>query len=245
MRTIKLTLGYDGTDFRGWQLQPGQPTIQAELLRALESVTGRTITIEVSGRTDAGVHAIGQTASFTTNCAIPCENLVKALNRWLPHSIRVYAAEERGAGFHARFHAVAKTYRYRIFRGPVCPPERWRYVHPFPYPLELQEMRAAAARFEGTHDFTSFTSPEELPSGSRERLIHRSRLTEGDGELVYEVRGSGFLHHMVRNMIGTLIEVGKGNLRAADIARIIAAKDRKVAGPSAPSKGLWLVEVEY
>ncbi len=245
MRTLKLTLGYDGTDFRGWQVQPGLPSIQAEMLRALEQVTGEPVNIEVSGRTDAGVHAIGQVASFTTNSAIPCENLVKAVNRWLPHTIRVYTAEERDPGFHARFNAVAKTYRYRIYRGWICPPERWRYVHQFPYPLDLPEMHAAAARFEGTHDFTSFTSPEELPSGSCERLIHHSRLTEGDGELAYEVRGSGFLHHMVRNMIGTLIEVGKGNRRAPDIARIIAARDRQVAGPSAPSKGLWLVDVEY
>ena len=215
------------------------------MMRALERVTGQPVNIEASGRTDAGVHALGQAASFTTNGAIPTENLVRALNRWLPHSIRVHTAEEREPGFHARFSAVAKTYRYRIFRGAVCPPERWRYVHAFPYPLELSEMRAAAAQFEGTHDFTSFATPLELPSGSRERLIHHSKLTEGDGELVYEVRGSGFLHHMVRNMIGTLIEVGKGNLRAPDIARIIAARDRKVAGPSAPSKGLWLVEVEY
>jgi tRNA pseudouridine38-40 synthase len=245
MRTIKLTLGYDGTGFCGWQVQPGLPSIQAEMLRALERVIGEPVSIEVSGRTDAGVHAIGQAASFTTNSAIPCDNLVRAVNRWLPRSIRVYTAEERDPGFHARFSALAKTYRYRIYRGWVCPPERWRYVHHFPYPLELAEMHAAAAEFEGTHDFTSFTSPEELPSGSRDRLIHHSRLMEGDGELVYEVRGSGFLHHMVRNLIGTLIEVGKGNLRASDIARIIAARDRQVAGPGAPSKGLWLVEVEY
>jgi tRNA pseudouridine38-40 synthase len=245
MRTIKLTLGYDGTDFRGWQVQPGLPTIQAEMQRALEHLTGEPVNIEVSGRTDSGVHAIGQAASFTTNSAIPCANLVKAVNRWLPRAIRVYAAEEREPGFHARFSAIAKTYRYRLYRGPICPPERWRYVHHFPYPLELPEMHAAALEFTGTHDFTSFTSPLELPSGSRQRLIHHSELTEGDGELAYEVRGSGFLHHMVRNMIGTLIEVGKGNLRAPDIARIIDAKDRQVAGPSAPSKGLWLVEVEY
>jgi tRNA pseudouridine38-40 synthase len=245
MRTIKITFGYDGTDFRGWQVQPGLPSIQAEMLRALEQVTTEHVNIEVSGRTDAGVHAIAQTASFTTNSAIPCENLVKALNRWLPHSVRVFAAEEREPGFHARFHAVAKTYRYRIYRGKICPPERWRYVHHFPYPLDLDEMRAAAGEFEGTHDFTSFTSPEELPSGSRDRLIHRSELLEHDGELAYEVRGSGFLHHMVRNMIGTLIEVGKGNLCAPDIGQILAALDRKKAGPSAPSKGLWLVGVEY
>ncbi len=245
MRTIKLTLGYDGTGFRGWQVQPGLPSIQAEMMRALEQVTGEPVTIEPSGRTDAGVHALAQTASFTTNSAIPCENLVKAINRWLPHSIRVYSAEDREPGFHARFNAAGKIYRYRIFRQPVCPPERWRYVHHFPYPLDAAEMRAAAAAFEGTHDFTSFTSPEELPSGPRDRLIHSSRLTEDDGELVYQVHGSGFLHHMVRNVVGTLMEVGKGNLRASDIAGIIAARDRMRAGPTVPAKGLWLVEVLY
>jgi tRNA pseudouridine38-40 synthase len=245
LRTIKLTIGYDGTDFKGWQVQPNTPTIQAEVTRAIEKVTGERVTVEPSGRTDSGVHAIGQTASFQTATAIPSDNLAKALNTQLPRSIRIYSAEDRDPGFHARFNACAKTYRYRLYRGPVCPPDRWRYVHHFPYPLNVAEMHAAAAAFEGTHDFTSFTSPEELPSGSPERTIHLSRFNESDSELVYTVRGSGFLHHMVRNMVGTLVEVGKGNWSAADIPRIIAARDRAVAGPSLSAKGLWLVEVEY
>jgi tRNA pseudouridine38-40 synthase len=245
MRTILLVFGYDGTDFKGWQVQPGLPSIQAEMLQAIESVTGERVKIEVSGRTDAGVHAIGQAASFETAANIPCENLVKAINRFLPRSIRIYSAEERPAGFHARFHAVAKTYRYRIYRLWVCPPERWRYVHHFPYPLDVDEMHLAAAELAGRHDFTSFTSPEELPKGSPERTMHRSDLSATDDELVYTVRGSGFLHHMVRNIAGTLIEVGKGNWRAADIARILAARDRRAAGPAVPAKGLWLVDVEY
>ena len=244
-RTILLIFGYDGFDFKGWQVQPGLPSIQAEMLRAIAGVIGEQPNLEVSGRTDAGVHAIAQAASFETAATIPCENLVKAINRFLPPTIRIFSAEERSPGFHARFHAQAKTYRYRIYRGWVCPPERWRYVHHFPYPLELEAMHRAAAEFLGGHDFTSFTSPEELPKGSAERTIYRSQFTEADGELAYTVCGSGFLHHMVRNMVGTLLEVGKGNLQVQDIPRILAARDRRTAGPTLPGKGLWLIEVEY
>jgi tRNA pseudouridine38-40 synthase len=245
MRTIKLVLGYDGTDFCGWAAQPGKASIQAEMEQAIGRVIGAKVNVEPSGRTDAGVHALGHAASFQTESAIPCDNLVKAINTHLPRSIRVYVAEEREAGFHARFSAVAKTYRYRIYRDAICPPDLWRYVHHFRHPLDVAEMERAAIAFEGLHDFTSFTSPEELPKGSAERTIHSSRLTEVGDELHYTVRGSGFLHHMVRNMAGTLIEVGKGNLPAPDIARILAARDRAKAGPTAPAKGLWLVEVEY
>jgi tRNA pseudouridine38-40 synthase len=241
VRTIKLTLAYDGTDFHGWQWQPDRPTIQAEMMRALEAVIGGK-EIEVSGRTDAGVHALAQVASFRTTAAIPCENLVKALNANLPAAIRVLAAEEAAADFHARFGARAKTYRYVIHRGAVCPPHRYRFVHHFPYPLDEDAMRAAAACFVGTHDFTSFTTAGE-PSG--ERTIFASDLTREGEELIYTVRGSGFLHHMVRNMVGTMLEVGKGNLTPPDIPRILAARDRRAAGPTAPAKGLWLMSVEY
>jgi tRNA pseudouridine38-40 synthase len=245
MRTIKLTLAYDGADFHGWQVQPGKPTVQGEIMRAVEEVTEVHTHVDASGRTDAGVHALAQVASFHTEARLPCANLVKALNRLLPHSIRVLAAEDVDERFHARFQAKAKTYRYCIYRGDVCPPHRWRGVHHYPYPLDVAAMGRAAALLAGTHDFTSFAAASELPEGSRERTLYSSELAEQDQDLVYTVRGSGFLHHMVRNIAGTLLEVGKGNLAPEDIPRILVARDRSAAGPTAPAKGLWLVSVEY
>lgn len=245
MRSVKLVIAYDGTDFCGWAAQPGQLSIQAAMEDAVAKVIGVRTTIEPSGRTDAGVHALGHAVSFVTESSIPCHNLVKAINTHLPRSIRVYTAEDREPGFHARFQAVAKTYRYRLHRRAICPPDLWRYVHHYRGPLDVAEMERAAVEFEGLHDFTSFTSPLELPNGSAERLIHFSRWTSAGDEMHYTVRGSGFLHHMVRNLVGTMLEVGKGNWRAPDMARILAARDRSQAGPTAPAKGLWLVEVEY
>ena len=245
MRTIKITLGYDGTDFAGWQWQPEQRTIQGEIMNALEQVTGVRTHVDASGRTDAGVHAAGQVASFHTESPIPCENLVKALNRLLPHSIRIYSAVEVADGFHARFQATAKTYRYFIYRGTVCPPHRWPYVHHFPYPLDLAAMREAAILFAGSHDFTSLASTQEAPEGSRVRTLFTSEWTQADEELIYMARGSGFLHHMVRNLVGTMLEVGKGNVPPSGIPQILQALDRSAAGPTAPAKGLWLISVEY
>ena len=245
MRTIKLILAYDGAEFHGWQIQPDKPTVQGEVMRALEEVTGVRTHVDASGRTDAGVHALAQVASFHTDARIPCDKLSKALNRLLPPSIRILAVEEVDERFHARFQATAKTYRYRIYHGKVCPPHLWRLVHHYPYPLDVEAMRRAAALFLGAHDFTSFAATQELPEGSRVRTLFSSELTEEDQELVYTVRGSGYLHHMVRNIAGTLLEIGKGNLQPADVPRILEARNRSAAGPTAPAKGLWLVSVEY
>ena len=259
MRTIKLTLAYDGSEFFGWQIQPNRPTVQAAVMEAVAAVTGERAAVHGSGRTDAGVHALAQVASFHTASGIPAANLAKALNRQLPHTIRVLAAEEAPAGFHARHHARAKTYHYRIYHGEICPPFLWRYVHYFPYPLDEQQMMEAAPLFEGAHDFTSFASAEppasagdapesdqqQRPSKSQVRTVFSSELRREGEELVYTVRGSGFLHHMVRNMAGTLVEVGKGRLSAAQIPEILAARRRSAAGPTLPGKGLWLVSVEY
>ncbi len=254
-RTIRLTLAYDGTDFHGWQIQAGERTIQGQMTDALERITGVHTHVDSSGRTDAGVHALAQVASFRTESRIPCENLVKALNSLLPPGIRVYSAEEVAEGFHARFHAKAKTYRYHIYRGPVCPPHRWHYVHHYSYALDVAAMERAASLFAGTRDFTSMASsegrgdaePGQLPEKSKVRTVFLSELSleSGGEEMVYTVQATGFLHHMVRNMVGTLLEVGKGNLTPEDIPRILDARDRKAAGPTAPAKGLWLVEVEY
>jgi tRNA pseudouridine38-40 synthase len=267
MRTIKLTLAYDGSEFYGWQIQPTLPTVQGAVAAAVEAITGERATIHGSGRTDAGVHALGQVASFRTESSIPAANLVRALNRQLPPAIRVLAAEEAPPGFHARFQARAKTYRYRIYRGEVCPPFLYRYVHHFPYPLDEPRMVKAAPLFEGTHDFTSLaatasTEPPteasrpagaasasdedgEGPGKSKVRTIFSSLLAREGEELVYTVRGSGFLHHMVRNIAGTLVEIGKGGLSPEQIPEILAARHRSAAGPTLPGNGLWLVSVEY
>ena len=253
MRTIKLTLAYDGSEFSGWQIQPHQPSIQRAVMDAVEAVTGERVQVAASGRTDAGVHALAQVASFRTSSAIPAPNLPRALNQKLPPSVRVLAAEEAPPGFHARFHARAKTYRYRLYRGKICPPLLWRYVHHFPYPLDEAAMIEAAPLFEGTQDFSSMASsegrggvePEELPEKSKVRTVYSSRLEREGEELVYTVRGSGFLHHMVRNMVGTLLEVGRGRLAARQIPEILATRRRSAAGPALPGKGLWLVSVEY
>jgi tRNA pseudouridine38-40 synthase len=277
-QTWKLTLAYDGTDFRGWQVQPGKPTIQGELQAALGRITGESPLPQGSGRTDAGVHALAQVASFALNAPIPPENLHRALNRTLPPSIRISEARAmRNTTFHARHSAVAKTYEYRILRAEICPPFLARYVYACPWPLHFDTFRQSASFFEGEHDFQSFaaTDPERwerlsvLERGGRLSLLEEvqpqgaapaleqmtirtifsstwERLETEAGELlVYRVRGNGFLHHMVRNLVGTMLDVGRGHLRGDEIPGILAARSRPAAGPTAPARGLFLHSVEY
>jgi len=250
MRNIKLVLTYDGTDFSGWQVQPDCPTIQGTLASAIGRITGEKVLPQGSGRTDAGVHALAQVAGFLTESPIPAENFVKALNDILPPSIRVLEASEAAPEFHARKSARAKTYRYRIYRGPVCPPFLARYVWHYPYPLDEPAMQRAAELIVGEHDFTSFAAvdperhcDEEAPSNVRK--IFESQWERTGDELTYTVRGNGFLHHMVRNLVGTFVLVGRGTLKPDDITRILQARDRSAAGATAPASGLFLVQVEY
>jgi len=267
MRNLRLVIAYDGTDFHGWQRQPHAPTVQGCLEDALTRITAAKVKLYGSGRTDAGVHAAGQVANFTTGCRIPAENLQKALNDLLPPSVRIRKVSEVAEDFHARYHARAKTYRYRILRAPVCSPFFWRFVDHYPYPLDRRRMAAAAPLLQGEHDFTSFAAssadedddlpgagaappPPEPPAKrapSMVRTIFSSRLRWRPrmSLLTYEVRGNGFLHHMVRNIAGTLIEVGRGKLAPADVLRILEARDRTLAGPTAPARGLCLMKVEY
>jgi len=250
MRSLKVTLAYDGTDFLGWQVQPGAATIQAALASAIGRITGEKVLPQASGRTDRGVHALGQVASFATESPIPPANLLRALNHILPPSIRVLETQEVPAGFHARKSARAKIYRYRIYREEICPPFLARYVWHYPYPLNENAIEEAGPRVEGEHDYTSFAAvdperSEELESGSQVRRIFSSRWHREPSQLIYEVRGSGFLHHMVRNLVGTFLLVGKGTLDPSDITRILEAKDRSQAGATAPASGLFLVSVEY
>ncbi|HEX5411578.1 MAG TPA: tRNA pseudouridine(38-40) synthase TruA [Terriglobia bacterium] len=253
MRNIRLTIAYDGTDFHGWQRQPRAPTIQEALETRIAKITGAAVTLYGSGRTDAGVHASGQVANFRTESTIPCASLKKALNDILPASIRVREADEVPAEFHARHSAKAKTYRYRILQAPVCPPFLARYVYHHPYPLDCRGMARAARLLEGEHDFTSFAGSDQARKGtarresSNVRKVFHSRiaLRRKSQMIVYQVSGSGFLHHMVRNIVGTLLEVGSGKLSPDDMPAIMRARDRGKAGATAPASGLWLVRVEY
>jgi tRNA pseudouridine38-40 synthase len=269
MRNIRLIISYDGTDFHGWQRQPHAPTVQACLEGAIAKLVGERVQVWGSGRTDAGVHALNQVANFKTDCRIPCENLVKALNDVLPPTVRIKGAQEVDADFHARYDVRAKTYRYRILQAPLCSPFLWRFVFHYPFPLDRARMAEAARLLEGERDFTSFAglvgegSALPLPPGQaaaqraslplREgpsgmvRRIYESRVLwrPRTSLLIYEVRGSGFLHHMVRNLVGTLIEVGRGKFAPQDMLRILTARDRAKAGPTAPAQGLCLVRVEY
>lgn len=266
VRNLRLILSYDGSEFSGWQVQPDRATVQGTLASAIGRLTGENVLPQGSGRTDAGVHALAQVASFSTASAIPVGNWIKALNDILPASIRVLEASEAAADFHARKSARAKTYRYRMYRGAVCPPFLARYVWHYPFPLQEDGMAEAAGLVVGEHDFTSFAAvdPERLERAEKDnygghgnsqgpindehinvRMIFSSRWIREGEELIYTVRGSGFLHHMVRNLVGTFLLVGKGTLAPDDFRRIVGARNRSAAGATAPAAGLYLVGVEY
>ncbi len=240
MRRIKLKLAYDGTDFHGWQVQPGLPTIQGKLEEIVSGMEGSPVHVAGSGRTDAGVHALEQVAAFSMINPIPLPNLRRAVNRLLPPAIRVLEAEEAPSEFHPRFDAKAKTYEYRIIRAEVCSPFEWRYAHHHPFPLDEARMVECARSFQGEHDFTAFaaTDDRDAEGKSKVRTVFSSVLEIAPGRMTLRIRGSGFLKHMVRNVVGTLIEAGKGNI--SDTA-VLPAK----SGPTAPAKGLFLVSVEY
>lgn len=315
----KLTLAYDGTPFRGWQVQPTLPTVQGFLADAIQRTVGEHVLPQGSGRTDAGVHALGQVVSFTLAAPIPAANLHNALNRCLPPSIRVLSAEIVPRDFHARHSALRKTYEYRIFllkpapclpsgtenkaRVPrpsrtcegwdvahstlpdsICPPILAPYVWPCPWPLDLAALNESAVHVLGTHDFTSFAAsdpdlttraitprssstvqeachsdPERVegeesphfaviptePAHTNIRTITHSQWHTQDALLIYRVTATGFLHHMVRNLVGTFVQCGAHRLSPASIPQLLAARNRSAAGPTAPPTGLFLLSVEY
>jgi tRNA pseudouridine38-40 synthase len=298
-RNLKITLAYDGSEFHGWQIQPGFPTIQGALAECFGRITGENVLPQGSGRTDAGVHALAQVASVRIHSPIPERNLLVALNDILPSAVRVTGVEMVEDDFHARHSVTAKTYRYRIYRGEICPPFLTRYVYHDPYPIDEEAMIRASEYVVGTFDFTSFAASDPERSArmaaglnTPKRDVHRSAaaghsaveresqlaadttsptadpddedacdnlsLKQGNvrtvnsslwartpDEFSYTIRGNGFLHHMVRNLVGTFLQVGKGSLQADDIPAILAARDRSAAGPTAPACGLYLVSVEY
>ena len=251
MRNMKLTISYDGASFHGWQYQPGIPTIQGFINEAARKITQEKIVVHGASRTDAGVHALGQVAHFKTHSALSPIEFQRALNALLPPAIRIVVAEEMGQDFHARWSAQGKTYRYRIYRGRVLPPfEHGRALH-YPWPLDEERMASAARLFEGEHDFSSFGASSGSEDDDSDRNMVRMILSSGitrepsGEEIAYVVRGRSFLRYMVRKIVGTLIEVGKGRLTPLDIAQLFEMRDRSRSGPTAPPEGLYLVSVEY
>jgi len=247
MRRIKIQVSYDGTDYHGWQVQPGLATIQGTLEQVFGEIEGRALQVAGSGRTDAGVHAIAQVAALSMENPIPLENLRRAANRLLPPDIRVTRVEEATIDFHPRFQAKAKTYEYRIFRGETCSPFDRRYVYHHPYPLALVEMTNLAPLIEGQHDFTAFAAADDRDElgASKVRTIFCSTLVQQGERLIYRVTGSGFLKHMVRNVVGVLLEIGKGNVDLASLIERLQPGCTIPPGPTAPARGLCLMSVEY
>jgi len=308
----KLILAYDGTPFNGWQVQPNLPTVQGTLAQAIRHITGESVLPQGSGRTDAGVHALAQVASFSLEVPIPAPNFHRALNRALPPSIRILSVEVAPEGFHARHSARRKTYEYRISTTDICSPMLAPYVWSYHLPLDLPTLQRAATDILGTHDFTSFSAsdpdlatrnaqkdedvisiehdeppvvrpslpnpetvistgggafaaaaeepaslPTHLPGPDRVveetppsektsiRTIYYSTWCQQEDLLIYRITGSGFLHHMVRNLVGTFVEAGSGRIPADSIPTILAARNRNAAGPTAPARGLFLHSVEY
>lgn len=268
MRTIKLTIAYDGTAYAGWQVQPDRTTVQQTLENALEKVTGERIRVLASGRTDAGVHALGQVVGFSTECKLPLDVLRRAINANLPPDVAVLKTAEAPEGFHPISHARRKRYRYAIHDGPVRDVFQRRYAwHYRRGRLDAEAMRRAAVALLGTHDFSSFETAgakratsvrtisdisvrrgragNKLPSPVGRGAGGEGRVGQGDDSIVIEVEADGFLYNMVRTIVGTLVEVGCGKRPETWPGEVLRSMDRRVAGPTAPPQGLFLVRVEY
>jgi tRNA pseudouridine38-40 synthase len=243
-RNIRLTLAFEGTAYHGWQIQDSAPTIQGILIETIFRITGEHVTLHGSGRTDAGTHARGLVANFFTGSQIPPAQLVRALNRMLPRDIRVLSAQRVDSGFHARRNAVSKVYRYQIYLGPILAPHLMREYFHFPYRIDISRMEAAARLFVGEHDFASFAKANSAAT-STVRRIFRCELRKQGRRLHLTVKGNGFLHHMVRNMAGTLLEVGKGSINLDEFRDLFIRRDRRLAGFTAPAHGLILLKVQY
>jgi tRNA pseudouridine38-40 synthase len=241
-RNIKLVLEYDGTAFRGFQRQPRARTVQAELEKALRRLFRNKVKIaSASARTDAGVHAAGQVVHFKTRSPIKLSNIQRALNTYLPEDMAVAGVSEASAGFHARFDAVQKTYRYVVWNASARSPLRRHFSYHFPRALKLSAMRKAAHHLIGRHDFRSFQAKSD--GRDSRRRIRRITIAKHAGEIVFEVTGDGFLYRMVRNIVGTLLMVGGGRLSLRDFNRLFRMRDRRHIGPTAPACGLSLVRV--
>ena len=253
-RNIRLDIAFDGTLYDGWQVQKNRPTVQGVLRDAIFEVTGERVKLHGSGRTDAGVHARRMVANFHTGSRVPAPAFVRALNRLLPPDIRVLASREAGEDFHARLSARSKTYCYRIYRGPILPPHMAREYFHYPYRVDVPLVRQACLMLTGEHDFGSFAKNSGLARhGPRHQAVDRSTvrrilridLRQKGHELIFTVEGTGFLHHMVRNIVGTLLELGRGQMTPEQFERLIQVRDRTLAGFTAPARGLTLLRVSY
>ena len=242
MRTFRIDIRYDGTDFAGWQVQPGMRTVQGEIEAVLEKVIRAPVRVRGSGRTDTGVHAFRQTADFRASTDLPADVILRALRGLLPDDVTVSAVSEAPEGFDSRHEARYRIYRYRILRGrdPLLRRRCWEVE----YDLDPAAMADGAARFSGTFDATSFAASTRVGMDNRV-AVERSDLTEEGPEIRYEIRANRFVHHMVRNIVGTLVDIGRGARRSDEIPAILEARDRSAAGPTAPARGLYLVEVGY
>ena len=243
----RLTVAYDGTEYGGWQVQPNAVSIQSLIELSLSTILRVPTSIFGSGRTDAGVHACGQIAHFLSDKPIAIEKTLASLNGMLPPAIRILSLEEAASDFHARYSASSKIYHYRLHLGPIPDPFKKRYAYHVPHPVDLTLLKKAAERFLGTHDFTSFANEATRGSAAKDavRTLHRLSVVEEPGGVRLEFEGNGFLYKMVRNIVGTLLDVCAGKIAEEEIPAIIAAKDRKKAGRAAPPHGLYLVEVKY
>jgi tRNA pseudouridine38-40 synthase len=244
MRNLKLTLAYDGTRFVGWQRQAEGDSVQGLLEDALARFERAPVTVHGAGRTDAGVHALGQVASARVTFPHDTATLIRALNAQLPGDVRVLAVEDVSPEFHARFNARSKTYRYQIRHGTIADPFERSYVWHMPERLRVDAMRAAAGVLIGTHDFAAFKSIG-TPIRDSVRTVTESTLTDAAGRMVYEISGDGFLRHMVRAIVGTLVEIGRGFREPESMASLLRGSARGDAGPTAPPQGLFLVRVDY
>jgi tRNA pseudouridine38-40 synthase len=245
MRNIKLLIEYDGTNYLGWQVQPKGPTIQGILEDKIKLLTGESIQLFGSGRTDAGVHALGQVAHFKTQSRMDLRSMQRALNSLLPRDIVIQKIEEVEEGFHARKHAKSKVYEYRILNRNLRSAFHRGYVWHIPQKLDLMKMKRATAHLIGEHDFSSFRSVG-TPTRTAVRRVPRAGWKRGRGGLIrFEIEANGFLKQMVRSIVGTLVEVGKGKINPEEFQKILTSKDRKKAGPTAPAHGLFLKEVKY
>ena len=244
MRNIKLTIEYDGKDFNGWQKQPNKLNIQGELEKVIGEITGEEIDLIGSGRTDAGVHALGQVANFKTNSKMPVEKFPIAINSKIKKSIVIKKAEEVEDDFHSRYHCKRKTYRY-IIDNNETPSAIYRHLlYYFPQKLDVEDMTKAAKYFEGEHDFKAFKA-SGTSSKSSVRTIYEANIFEENGRIIIELTGNGFLYNMVRIIAGTLLEVGLGKIKPEEIPDIIKEGKREKAGKTLPPQGLYLVKVQY
>lgn len=245
MRNLMLTICFDGTNYHGWQVQQNAVTVQQVLQDALEKILGSRPDVKGCSRTDAFVHALKYCVSFHTEKTIPCERLAGALNHFLPDDIAVTSCREVPENFHARYSCTGKEYVYRIWNSRTREPFLRNYTLHYWYPLNLQRLNNAAVEFVGTHDFTSFCAADSRKSSNMARTVTKANWNREGEEIRFSIAADGFLYHMVRIMVGTMLWVAQGKLKPEEVADIINAKDRSAAGPTAPPQGLFLTKVFY